>query len=90
MADRVLSTRALNRALLVHARRARILPEEYRPRVFNVRTPHSVPTFLVDGQVAGTWRYEKGKVRLSPFGRLSKHARREVEEEADRLTAFHG
>ena len=76
--------------LLVHARRTQILPEEHRSKVFHVRTPHSVPTFLVDGQVAGTWRYENGKVRVSPFGRLSRDVRREVEEEAERLTAFHG
>src|SRR5207247_3637977 len=44
--------------LLVHSRRTQILPERYRPRVFNVRTPHSVNTFLVDGQVAGTWKYD--------------------------------
>jgi len=42
--------------LLVHARRTQILPERYRPRIFNTKTPHSLPTFLVDGQVAGTWR----------------------------------
>lgn len=46
--------------LLVHARRTQILPERYRPLVFNTKTPHSVPTFLVDGAVAGTWRYEGG------------------------------
>jgi len=39
--------------LLVHARRSGILPEPYRPRIFNTRTPHSFPTFLVDGAVAG-------------------------------------
>ncbi len=61
--------------LLVHARRTQILPERYRPRVFNVRTPHSVNTFLVDGQVAGTWRYEKGRVKLAPFGRLTQGQR---------------
>ena len=47
-------------ALLVHARRAGILPERYRPLVFSTKNPPSVPTFLVDGAVAGTWRYEKG------------------------------
>ena len=46
--------------LLVHARRTQILPEPLRPAVFNTKTPHSVPTFLVDGQVAGTWRFEDG------------------------------
>ena len=75
--------------LLVHARRTGILPEEYRPQVFNVRTPHSVNTFLVDGRVAGTWRYEQGRVGLAPFGRLPKSVRKELDEEAERLAAFH-
>lgn len=76
-------------SLLVHARRTGILPERYRARVFNVKTPHSVNTFLLDGQVAGTWRYEKGRVRITAFGRLTKKARTEVNEEAERLAAFH-
>jgi hypothetical protein len=75
--------------LLVHARRTGILPERYRPRVFNVRTPHSVNTFLVDGQVAGTWRLEAGRVRVEPFGRLPRSVRAELDEEAERLAAFH-
>jgi hypothetical protein len=75
--------------LLVHARRTGVLPEQYRPRVFNTKTPHSVNTFLVDGQVAGAWRYEKGHIKLEPFGRLSKQARAELNEEAERLAAFH-
>ena len=75
--------------LLVHARRTQILPEEYRPLVFNTKTPHSVNTFLVDGQVAGTWRFEKGKVELEPFAPLPRAARRELEDEAKRLAAFH-
>ena len=75
--------------LLVHARRTGILPERYRARVFNVKTPHSVNTFLVDGQVAGTWRYEKGHMKVTPFGKLAKSSRSEVDEEAERLAAFH-
>jgi Winged helix DNA-binding domain len=75
--------------LLVHARRTGILPEQHRPAIFNIRTPHSVPTFLVDGAVAGTWRYEKGRVTLAPFGRLDTATRRELRDEADRLAAFH-
>ena len=75
--------------LLVHARRTQILPERYRPRVFNTKTPHSVPTFLVDGAVAGTWRYDKGRVVLKPFGRLPRDARHELEEEAERLAILH-
>jgi hypothetical protein len=75
--------------LLVHARRTQILPERHRSRVFNVRTPHSFNTFLVDGQVAGTWRYESGRVRVKPFGRLPKAVRADLDEEAERLAAFH-
>ncbi len=75
--------------LLVHARRTQILPEHYRPLVFNTKTPHSVPTFLVDGAVAGTWRFEGGRIEVKPFEPLPKAARREVEDEAKRLAAFH-
>jgi hypothetical protein len=75
--------------LLVHARRTGILPERYRARVFNTKTPHSVNTFLVDGQVAGAWGYEKERVKLEPFGRLAKADRAELDEEAERLAAFH-
>jgi hypothetical protein len=75
--------------LLVHARRSQILPERYRSRIFNVRTPQSVNTFLVDGQVAGTWRYEDGRVEVEPFEGLPKGVRSELDEEAERLAAFH-
>jgi hypothetical protein len=75
--------------LLAHARRTGILPEEYRQRVFNARTPHSVNTFLVDGAVAGTWKYEKGRVRIEPFKRLDRTARRQLDDEAERLCALH-
>ena len=75
--------------LLAHARRTQVLPEAIRPRVFDTKTPHSVPTFLVDGAVAGTWRYENVRIRLEPFGRLPGGVRRELEEEAERLAAFH-
>ena len=42
----------------------------------------------MDGAVAGTWRYEKGKVRTEPFGRLDAAARRELDAEAERLAAL--
>lgn len=74
--------------LLVHARRTQILPEKHRAKVFNTKTPQSMSTFLVDGQVAGSWRVEKGKVKLQPFARLASGLRREVEAEAKRLEDF--
>jgi hypothetical protein len=75
--------------LLVHARRTGVLPEEHRPRIFHTKAPQSFPTFLVDGAVAGTWRYEKGAIELTPFERLDAQTRRELAAEADRLAAFH-
>ena len=74
--------------LLVHARRTQILPERYRPLVFNTRTPHSVPTFLIDGAVAGTWRVDGGRVELKPFEPIPRSVKREVDDEAERLAAF--
>jgi hypothetical protein len=76
-------------SLLVHARRKGVIAEEHRPLVFNTNTPHSVPTFLVDGRVAGTWRYEKRRVKVEPFEPLPPAVRTEVDDEAARLAAFH-
>jgi hypothetical protein len=75
--------------LLGHAKRARILPDEHREKVFATKMPQSIPTFLVDGHVAGTWRYLEGRVVPTPFTPLSRAAGRAVDEEAERLTAFH-
>lgn len=75
--------------LLVHARATEILAEGDRPKVFSTKTPQSVPTFTVDGQVAGTWKHEKGEIELAPFGKLSREARAALADEADRLAAFH-
>jgi hypothetical protein len=75
--------------LLVHARRTGVLPEAYRPRIFNTKAPHSFNTFLVDGHVAGTWRFEHGRIELTPFEPLASADRRALGEEAERLAAFH-
>jgi hypothetical protein len=75
--------------LLVHARRAGILPEEYRARIFTTRNPHSVATFLVDGAVAGAWRHEGGRIELDPFRTLDGATRRALRVEADRLADLH-
>jgi hypothetical protein len=73
---------------LVHARRTQIMPEEFRARVFNTQTPHSTATFMIDGRIAGIWTEEGGRVRLEPFGRFPREARRALEEEAERLADF--
>jgi Winged helix DNA-binding domain len=75
--------------LLVHARRTGVLPEQYRPRIFSTKTPHSVGTFLVDGSVAGTWRLERGRIETTPFGKLDAATRRELAGEAELLADLH-
>jgi Winged helix DNA-binding domain len=75
--------------LLVHARRTGILREADRPRVFHTKTPNSFSTFLVDGVISGTWRCENGRIELEPWIRLSRAVRAQLEEEAERLAAFH-
>jgi hypothetical protein len=51
--------------------------------------PQSVGTFLVDGAVAGTWHYDDGRVRWEAFERIGRADAREVDDEAERLAAFH-
>ena len=75
--------------LLGHAKRARILPDEHRDKVFATKMPQSIPTFLVDGHVAGTWRYVDDRVVPTPFTPLPRAERRAVDDEAERLTEFH-
>ena len=74
--------------LLVHARRTLILPEHHRSKIFHVKIPQSLGTFLVDGQVAGTWRHDDDRVSIDPFVALPRAVRREVDGEAERLAAF--
>jgi Winged helix DNA-binding domain len=79
--------------LLVHARGTQILPEEFRPLVFDTKTPHSSPTFLVDGAVAGKWKVvRKGKkatLALEPFSPLPAGVKRELKAEGEGLLRFH-
>ncbi len=73
--------------LLAFADRTRVLPEEHRKKVIRMNGDVA-QTFLVDGFVAGTWRVESGRVVLEPLATLSRPARRELDEEAERLEAF--
>jgi hypothetical protein len=75
--------------LLAHARRTQVLPEEYREMVFHTKNPQSVPTFLVEGRVAGSWRHENGRIVLTPFAPLPRAVRRDLEEESPGLAALH-
>jgi hypothetical protein len=75
--------------LLVHARRAGILPETHRPRVFSTKNPFSVGVYLVDGRGVGAWSLQDGRIVLDPFEPVSKAVERAVERERQALEAFH-
>jgi len=67
--------------------RRTLLPEEYRGAV--VRSNADVEqTFLVDGLVAGVWRFKDGRLTTTPFAPLPRPARRELEDETERLAAW--
>ena len=64
-------------------------PRTYRPRLFSIRNPHSNPTFLVDGAVAGAGASRTARSASSPWEKLDRADERALREEADRLAAFH-
>jgi DNA glycosylase AlkZ-like len=77
--------------ILSHADRTRIMADEHRPLV-TTKNLLVLPTFLVDGFVAGTWKSSlaKKEARLTvlPFESLSKTAKAELALEADKLVRF--
>jgi hypothetical protein len=75
--------------LLVHARRAGVLPEAHRGRVFSTRNPFSVGVYLVDGRAVGAWSVRDARVVLDPFEPLRAADARAVERERSALEAFH-
>ena len=75
--------------LLVHARRTGVIPEAYRPMIFHTTMPSSYPTVLVDGQVAATWRWDDDQIRVEALRPLSPDEQQAIDEEGERLAAFH-
>lgn len=74
--------------LLVHARRSGILPEEYRPLIFNTKVPQSIPTFTIDGRVAGTWAIDANDLKITAYTTLDKSWKRDLDTEAEKLREF--
>jgi hypothetical protein len=79
--------------LLSHAtkHRDRIIDERERPRVFS-KNADVLPTFLLDGFVAGTWDLTRTSNRveatLRPFRRVSRGERSALIDEAERVLAL--
>jgi hypothetical protein len=69
--------------------RDRIVPDRFSRQVYTVNAVMPT-TFLVDGFVAGSWRYERGRVELEPWRRLTRAERAELDCESARLADFMG
>lgn len=75
-------------ALIGYDERRRILADHHKDAVIK-KNGDFLPTFLVDGFVAGLWSVETGRdgavLTLDPFEAVPKAARSELEEEAEAL-----
>ena len=77
--------------ILAHEDRRRLIADEHRAAIFlpNLRI---LPTFLVDGRVAGTWKVEAKKASatlvIEPFTPVPRAARAALTEEGDALVRF--
>jgi hypothetical protein len=82
---------AFDNLILSHVDRSRIVPAEHRPRVVT-KNLQVLPTFLVDGFVAGTWGSKLSRnaatLTISPFVRLAKPLKAELSDEAEKLVRF--
>jgi hypothetical protein len=77
--------------LLAHADRSRVLPEDLRPRVI-LKGGRVQPTFLVDGFVAGLWRWDvagsRARLSLVPFCPLEPRVLEELHAQGEALLRF--
>ncbi len=79
--------------LLSHAakQRGRIIADGHRPAVFT-KNADVLPTFLIDGVVAGTWELARdattARIRLRPFTPLGSSEREALVAEAERVLSL--
>jgi hypothetical protein len=78
--------------LLSHADRTRMIADDHRKIVYQKGNLRLLPTFLVDGLVAGMWRSERKRkdatLTITPFAPLSPATQRELAEEGEGLIRF--
>ncbi|MBA2373163.1 MAG: winged helix DNA-binding domain-containing protein [Chloroflexi bacterium] len=79
-------------AIIGYDRRERIMPESVAGLAIRMRNGDFLPTFTIDGFVAGIWLVETARERstltLTPAARVPRTARTELTDEAERLVRF--
>jgi DNA glycosylase AlkZ-like len=80
--------------LLGHKDRTRIIKDQYKKLVFKPKVGDIAATVLVDGQIAGTWKYTKKRraliVVIKPFGKITRDDMAEVKQQAKELSQYMG
>jgi hypothetical protein len=78
--------------LLSHADRTRVIADDHRRIVYQKGNLRLLPTFLVDGVIAGMWRSERKRkdatLTITPFAPLSPATQRALAEEGEGLIRF--
>lgn len=78
--------------VLAHDDRGRLIDDAHRPAIYLSRNLRVLPTFTLDGRIAGTWQAERKKAAatlvLAPFAALGKPQRESLEPEALGLLRF--
>lgn len=78
--------------LLSHADRTRVIADDHRNVVYQKGNLRLLPSFLVDGVVAGMWRSERKRgdatLTITPFAPLPPTAQRDLVSEGEGLIRF--
>lgn len=79
--------------LLAHATKDHFLDPTFYKRVYRNQGWIS-PVLLIDGKIAGVWRYDLAGKRLTvtvePFQAIARNSRRKIEQQAEALAQFFG
>ena len=83
---------AFDTYLLGYANRESAVPKPYQKHIFH--GGQVVPTVIIDGLAAGTWRYEQRgaqmRVAVTPFAAFSRDERDLIAAEAEDIGRFYG
>ena len=78
--------------LLSHADRTRVIADDHRGIVYQKGNLRLLPSFMVDGVVAGMWRSERKRkdatLTITPFAPLIPDTKRELAAEGEPLIRF--